>query len=79
MTQPLKAAVVSLVIALSLTSDTALSASQVQSSKFQVPRSELRSSNSFVNSVNSGQMPKSWDCLSWTPLQVTLPCGSTPK
>ena len=79
MTQLLKAAVVSLVIALSLTSDTALSASQVQSSKFQVPRSELRLSTSFASCVNSGQMPKSWDCLSClrqaqAPIIPTLPC-----
>ena len=70
MTQLLKAVVVSLVIALSLTSDTALT-SAAETAQY--------SSNNCVNSVNNGQMPKSWDCLSWTPLQVTLPCVSNPK
>ena len=54
MTQLLKAVVVSLVIALSLTSDTALT-SAAETAQY--------SSNNCVNSVNSGQMPKSWDCL----------------
>lgn len=79
MKQFVKTLTAMLLIALCLTSDTALSASQVQSSKFQVPRSELRSSTSFASCVNNGQMPKSWDCLSClrqaqAPIIPTLPC-----
>lgn len=74
MTQLLKAVVVSLVIALSLTSDTASYATQVQSSKFQVPKSEpLLSANSAASAV-TGPKPPSWENQKWIPLQVTLPC-----
>ena len=73
-TQLLKAVTVSLIIAMCLTSDCASSSAQVQSSKFQVPRSELRSSTSSCGSAATGQRLPSWEYQSWTPLQATLPC-----
>ena len=79
MTQLLKAALVSLVIALSLTSDTAQSASQFQVSGLKVQGSGQSCSMNSSVCVASGQMPKSWELQSWT-LPPAMPLyGSTPK
>ena len=70
MTQLLKAVVVSLVIALSLTSDTALTSTPVTAQYL---------SNNSANCESNGQMPKSWELQNWT-LPPALPLyGSTPK
>ena len=65
MTQLLKAVLVSLVIALSLTSDTALT-STAETAKYL--------STSSASCESSGQRPRYWEYRSWTPLEVTLPC-----
>lgn len=62
MTGLLKAVLMSLVIALSLTSDTASSSTPVQSGKFQVQVSELRSSTSSASFVAITPMLPSWEC-----------------
>ena len=89
MTQLLKAALVSLVIALSLTSDTALSASQVQgswtsqatksSARFKVQESAKRSSTYSVAFATTTPRPLYWDGRNWMFQPATLPCASTPK
>ena len=76
MKQFVKTLAAMLLIALCLTSDTASSATQVQSSKIQVPRSEPLLSASSVGSAATGPRPPSWACPNWTPLQVTLPSES---
>ena len=70
MTQLLKAVVVSLVIALSLTSDTALT-STAATAKYL--------SNNSANCESSGQMPKSWEFQNWTLPPVMPLYESTPK
>ena len=79
MTQLLKAALVSLVIALSLTSDTASSASQVQGSRFKVQESAKRSSTYSVAFATTTPRPLYWDGRNWMFQPATLPCASTPK
>ena len=79
MTQLLKAVVVSLVIALSLTSDTAQSASQFQVSGFKVQGREQSCSMNSSVCVARGQMPKSWEFQNWTLPPVMPLYESTPK
>lgn len=71
---PLKAVLASLVIALSLTSDTASSVTQVQGSKVQVTKVKEPScsTNSFV-CASTGQRPRYLACQSWTLPLLTLP------
>ena len=75
-TSLLNAVHVSLVIALSLTTVTASSATQVQSFKFQVPRIEPPLSASSVAPAAIGPRLPSLEYPSWTLLQVTLPSES---
>ena len=70
MTQLLKAALVSLVIALSLTSDTA-STSTAETVQYL--------SNNSASCGGIGQRPRYWECRNWTFQPATLPCVSTPK
>ncbi len=95
MTRLLKAVSVSLLIALSLTSDTASSSTQVSGSKMQVPgvpaaprtwnmklgtwNSELTSLASLYGFAAIGQMPKSWACRNWTLREAMLPSGCRKK
>ena len=67
MTQLLKAALVSLVIALSLTSDTALT-STAETAQYL--------SNNCASCESIGLMPKSWEFQNWMYQPVTRPCGS---
>lgn len=67
MTRLLKAVTVSLLIGISLTSDTA-SRSAVESAP--------NSSVSSVSFAAIGQMPKSWGCRSWTSQEAMLPSES---
>ena len=66
MTQLLKAVLMSLVIALSLTSDTALT-STAETAQYL--------SNNSASCESSGQRLPYWENRSWTPLQITPPCG----
>ena len=77
MKQLVKTLVAMLLIAMCLTSDTASYATQVQSYKFQVPRSEQSSSMNSSVCVSSGQRLLYWENQRWTPLGVMRPCGST--
>ena len=76
MKQVVKTLFVMLSIAMCLTSDTALYATQVESGKFQVQRSELRSSENSVACATTTSKPLYWDGLSWTPATSTRPCES---
>ena len=70
MTQLLKAALVSLVIALSLTSDTALT-STAETVQY------LSTSSASCGGI--GQRPRYWEYRNWMFQPATLPCASTPK
>ena len=72
MKQIVKALLVMLSIAMCLTSDTALSASQVQGSRFKVPRSEPLLSASSVGFVGTTPIPRYWECRNWIPQVHTL-------
>ena len=92
MKQFIKILSVMLVIALSLTSDTASRSTRVSGSRMQVPgvpaatrtwnlklgtwNSELTSLASLYGFAAIGQMPKSWGCRSWTSREAMLPSES---
>ena len=79
MTRLLKAAGVTLAIGLSLTSDTAQSASPFQDSRFEVQWSGQSSLMNSVAFAGTGQRPPSWVYRKSTPLPLTPLCGSTLK
>ena len=79
MTRLIKAAGVTLAIGLSLTSDTAQSASPFLDSRFEVQRS---GHGSLMNSVafgGTGLRLPSWVYRKWILQPLTPPCGSTLK
>ena len=63
MKQNVKMLVAMLLIAMCLTSDTAVTSADQTSARLSA-------------SVVTGQRLPSWECQKWTPLQVTLPCTS---
>ena len=75
MKQFVKTLTAMLLIALCLTSDTALNASQFKSSKFKVQESARHLSMNSVVFVNTGQRPPSWVYRKSTPPPLTPPCG----
>ena len=81
MKQVLKTLLVLFITALCLNSDTTATsyATQVQSSRFQVPRSATRLSMNYADFVGNGLRPRSLAFPNWMFLPPKLPCESTLK